>query len=579
MKSLIITAFASIVSLTTLPLLAQNSPQQTAPQTSQPSLTAAVQVPFDRDGRLWIITQEMEQQYIFFPKYPNLVDARLFQLPDSTIVLEITQLVNNAATESTRLVLAKEELNELRNNISDKLQQGAQQQAQNPFGQNPFGRNQFPQGSQNQGSIWGTNMRGQFNEQWLNNYEKIELGISAASLGILYGIGLDAALSSGSRFSFGVGTIGMPIAFAGGTIYATSQPWFSRPASMMLLNGMTMGALHGMAAYLSLVDEQNTDVRLILPAGLIGSIAESALTLRIPEMLNMNYAQTSMMTGLGASAMLTGAMASVASGAFGLDARGSLSPNSLRWMSLFSLVGSAGGYYLGYQNSQTQHLSGGDSFVFMDAMQLVSALPLSIGILQLNTANPVLPDLRVFAGSTIGAQALGYVLGNELIRNKDFTLRQGAMISEAASYGALAGLVPFLFSFNANSFFYAPILSSAGGLVGLGLAYFNLVRDADAQDKARRQTEGTQKFSLEHSDADTNNNLAERTDTWFAVFSRHSDVRVSPLGLLGVIKPELGLLGAAMPLVSIHTNLGAMEREHEQAQHDAIRRRKSEEYR
>lgn len=520
---------------------AQSSPQGASAKTS-----AEIQAPFDKDGKLWIITEEMERQYGFFPKYRNVIDARLFQLPDSSFVLELTQLVGSVP-ENTRIPLSLVELVNLRNTVSDALQRGQMSQPQGGF----FG---------------GGNFARPLDERNLGDWEKTSLVISATTLGLSYGFLTDALSFSGSNPSFfpaaGVATIAAPIAFGGGALWAVSQPWFTRSSSLMLLNGISSGFVHGLAGYLVVADQQQIEGRALGVSGILGSLIESGLTLRLPETLNLNYGQTSLLTNMGSSTILTGALAAVALGAFNPDAQGNLNSNALRLTAAASLLGSAGGYFLGYRLGQSQNIAPGDAIVFEAPSSIALLVPIST--LLLPQVTQTFPDLRLYAGLTVGAQALGYVLGNELIRNKDFTFDHGRQINQAVSLGVTLGLIPLYAGLNGDAARYAPLLMAAGGAVGFTIAYINCSKQAEQFDKARRASTGEQSLLPEEIPE-------SRTHSWFESLARHTDVRFSPLGMAGFVHPALSLVGANTPIVSVRTQLGAMEREHEEWQREAMK--------
>lgn len=531
---------------------------QTAPQTAPAKTSTEIQAPFDKDGKLWIITEEMERQFGFFPKYRNVIDARLFQLPDSTFLLELTQLVGSVP-ENTRIPLSLVELVNLRNAVSDALQRGQVSQPQGGF----FG-------------FGGGNFARPLDERYLNDWEKTSLVISATTVGLLYGILSDPVFISSTTSpsytpSIGITTIAVPLAFGGGTLWAVSQPWFTRSSALMLTNGITSGFFHGLAGYLVFADQQQLlgqGLGGLGISGIVGSLIESGLTLRLPEALNLNYGQTSLMTNMGSSTIFTGALAAIALGAFNVDTQGNnLNPNAYRLTAAASLLGSAGGYFLGYRLGQSQNIAPGDAVVFENPAGFAILLPFSITLAS-SQSQQSLPDVRLLSGLTIGAQALGYVLGNELIRNKDFSFDQGRQINSAASLGTTLGLITLYAVRTGGIAFYAPLLAVVGGGVGFTIAYLNAAKQAEANDQARRDGTNTKSSSLQIMPGEDAKSwlesLAERT-------ARHTDVQFSPLGFLGMAHPVLGVLGTASPIVSIRTQLGAIEREETEWQREAIK--------
>jgi hypothetical protein len=330
----------------------------------------------------------------------------------------------------------------------------------------------------------------------------------------------------------------------------------------MLVNGISSGFAHGLAGYLIVADQQQIEGRALGVSGIVGGLIESGLTLRLPETLNLNYGQTSLLTNMGSSTILTGALAAVALGAFNPDAQGNFNSNALRLTAAASLLGSAGGYFLGYRLGQSQNIAPGDAIVFEAPASIALLVPIST--LLLPQVTQTAPDVRLYAGLTAGAQVLGYVLGNELIRNKDFTFDQGRQINQMMSLGVTLGLIPLYAGLNGDAARYAPLLMAAGGAIGFTIAYANCSKQAEQYDKARRGSTGAQSLLPEEMPE-------SRTHSWFENLAQHTDVQFSPVGFVSAVHPALWLIGANTPIVSVRTQLGAMEREHEEWQREAMK--------
>ena len=519
------------------------------------------QVPFDKEGKVWIITEEMERRHRFFPAYRNIIDARLFQLPDSTFVVELTQLIGDVP-EYKRRRLSLTELVELRNRVSDALQNPAASSA--------------PGSGQNGGWFGGGMGFAQvLDEVNLNEWEKTSLVLQATTLGLGYGFITDALqFSTGNPAfigSFGATTLIAPIAFGGGTLWAVSQPWFTRSSGLMLNNGLSSGFLHGIAAYLTVADPLSINGGAMGFSGLAGSALEAGATLRLPEELNLGYGQTSMMVNMGANAFLTGALAAVGLGAFDMQG-GFVDFSGLRITAASALLGSAGGYFLGYRLGQGQHISAGDDIVFENPARWALFLPLSVALLPSGD----FPDLRLVAGASVAAEALGYLLGNELIKNKDFSFDQGLQINQAVSLGVTAGLIPLYAGLSTDILRYAPIISVLGGAVGFALSYGGAVIQAETNDKERRAREGAPGAMRTSLDANGEDEFSPyQSPSLFDRYARRVKMEFSPLGIASMASATLGIPGFAAPLVTVRADIGAMEQEHTASQKEAIQRDKS----
>jgi hypothetical protein len=533
-----------------------------AAESAPPKSSFETQVPFDKEGKVWIITEEMERRHRFFPSYRNVIDARLFQLPDSSFVVELTQLVGNAP-EYKRRRLSLVELVDLRNRVSDALQ-------------NPAAAPQMGGGFGQSGGLFGGgfSFAQPLDEVNLTEWEKTSLVLSATTLGLAYGFFADALqFSSGSASilpGFGATTLIAPLAFGGGSLFAVSQPWFTRSSGLMLGNGLSAGFLHGIAAYLTVADPQSIQGGALGFSGLVGSALEGSLTLRLPEELNLRYGQTSMMVNMGSASVLTGALAAVALGAFDAPS-GAPDLSGVRITAASSLLGSAGGYFLGYRLGQGQHIAAGDDIVFENPARLAMFVPLSLALLP----GFDFPDLRLIAGATIAAEAAGYFLGNQLIANKDFSFDQGLQINQAVSLGTTVGLIPLYAGLSTDVLRYAPVLSILGGAVGFVLSYVGVAKQAEINDKERRAREGAsgggQKTSFLFGD-DREDLLDQSPPSWAHRYARHIRMEFSPLGIASMASATLGMPWLAAPLVSVRADIGAIEREHTVSQLEAIKR-------
>ncbi|MCS6808241.1 MAG: hypothetical protein RML40_03475 [Bacteroidota bacterium] len=529
--------------LASFTLLAQgeNSQQYSEKQSAARS-ALDIQIPFDSEGKLWIITEELERQYRFFPQYPNLIDARLYQQADSSFVLEIAQLVDSVP-ENTRLRLSLADFIELRHRVNTALNAG---------------------GYGSLGNLESTRLS---NEYVLSDVEKISLGLSTITLGLAYGLIADllSINTNSAQASASTMTIATPLAFGAGSFWAISQPWFNRSSSLMLTNGLTVGFIHGIAAYIALANPSTLQGTLAGVIGIAGSIAESALTLHLPAQWNLSYGQTSMITSMGASSLLTGALSSIALGILGFDNQGTMYPDALRWTAALSLAGSAGGYILGYRLGQIQHIAAGDNSVFSAPSNLLTLLPISLAIpsLVLNNANMTLGNIRLLAAATIGAQVAGYALGYAFIDKKDFSFEQGQYIDQATALGSSLGLIPFYTGLRSDILFYTPLLSTLGGAAGFAIAYLHIAQQAEQNDKNRRNRTGL--FSMVSSDTSDYRLLYSDNLLWLHRFFQRTKITFSPLGILSAFDTHLGI---AQPAITISTCLVTAEQdqiEHQRA--------------
>jgi hypothetical protein len=495
-----------------VPAIAQSVPVQGAPVPQTPSNAPStlqtsplqapeVQIPFDTDGNIWTITQAMEQQYGFLREYPNVVEARLYQAQtaDSSYTLELTQFLNGR-TQRTRIPLSREQTNDLRSRVVSALQ------------------------------VTPTFAP----EERLTDWEKTSLAISAGLLGLYYGIFTDATVlatqnTSGSTGpSFGTATLLTPLLFAGGAIWATNQSWFNRSSALMLGNGLTLGFLRGIFLYGLIGDVRTGTGGGLVATGVLTAAAEAGFGMTIPTTLNLNYGQTTVLTGMGATGLLAGVLMPATLGAFDNGSNGW----DFRGVSAVVLGLSAAGYYGGYLLGQSQHFAGGDGLVFGTPATLGLLLPLSVTFLN----NPQTIDGKLTAGLSLLTHGAGYVLGGMLIKDKDFSFQQGRAISSATGLGVLAGLLPSLADRSGQTARLSTLLMVLGGGVGFGISYALNSTQAGLNDRTRRAANGSQ------------------SSLWMDEVLKRTSVEVSPMGMLGMAAPQMfanPALGAGLGAVSL----------------------------
>jgi len=524
--------------LLTTPQQSSTTASSAAPQTTQER-----QIAFTIEETLFVITAELEEQLNLFPEYPGLVEARLFQkvtqpqaarsaqVQDSLFVLEILQSLFGRS-ERTRIPLTAAQMQDLRARVSAAL---ATMPTQDP-------------------------------ELSLSDWEKTFTALNTGFIGLAYGLFADASNTPVSRpvSSIGAATLLTPLAFAGGTIWATSQPWFSLASLPMLNNGVLMGFLHGASIAVMLAQPQNgaSAMYTTVLSGIGGSVAESAFGMIAAKNAGLNFGETTLLTACGASGFGVGVLSSALAGAF------SGSFDYIRLGFGASLAASAGGYLLGNSLRYGQHIANGDGLVMTAPAQIAALLPFSV--LLTNARNSTSEDLRTAGWLTLATHVGGYALGSALISNKDFSLGQGRAINQLMGLGALPGLALLVASQNSEITNAAPLIAVLGSAVGFGIGYSQQAVQAQRQAAERNQRSGAPKLFPSRSGLTPalHDELAEfalwqreAEDTpftrWLTRAAERTDVQFSPLGLVGVVSPALVPAGVSLPLVQIRHTFGA----------------------
>jgi hypothetical protein len=523
---------AAAQTLLTTPQQSSTTASSAAPQTTQER-----QIAFNIEETLFVITAELEEQLNLFPEYPGLVEARLFQkvtqpqaarsaqVQDSSFVLEISQSLFGRS-ERTRLTLAAAQVQDLRARVSAAL---ATMPTQDP-------------------------------ELSLSDWQKTFTALNTGLIGLGYGLFADASNVSVSRpaSSIGAATLLTPLAFAGGTIWATSQPWFSLASLPMLNNGVIMGFLHGASLSLMVAEPRNgvLATQTAVLSGIVGSVAESAFGMIAAKNAGLNFGETTLLTSCGASGFGVGVLGSALAGAFGSSFDG------VRLGLGASLAASAGGYVLGNALRYGQHIANGDGLVMTAPVQVATLLPFSV--LLTNARNSTSEDLRTTGWLTLATHVGGYALGSALITNKDFSLEQGRAINQLMGLGALPGLALLVASQNSEIGNAAPLIAVLGSAIGFGIGYTQQAAQAQRQAAERNQrldapTLFPSRSGLTpalHDEFALWQREAEDTPLtrWLTRAAERTDVQFSPLGLVGVVSPALVPAGMSLPLVQIrHT--------------------------
>jgi hypothetical protein len=311
-KSLLFFLLVIFLNLITQALLAQERP-----------------VPFDAEGKYLTISPDQERMLSLFPEYPNFIQARLFQTPDSAFVLEVLHFVGDSVNRQ-RIPMNLTKLQSLRKRFVQGL------------------KKMIPD-----------------IESTLAGIEKTTAVLANTVLGLGYGlVGLNGASSIPAS------SIAVPIIFCGGSIWATSQPWFNRSSLVMLENGLTIGSLHGIALAGVFANPSTARFMDYWGVGVATGIVEAGVGVFAVDKFQLNYGQTTLITELGFSGLLTGFGAGFIA-----------SPNNFGVISGLSLLGSGLGIYSGVALSQGQNWANGDGLVFGALSPLGLVFPSALTLL------------------------------------------------------------------------------------------------------------------------------------------------------------------------------------------------------
>jgi len=391
-------------------------------------------VPLDEEGKLERIDSNLENKLGFFPDYKNFHEARLFQITDTTFVLEIFYRSQKALLKD-RVEFTAEDVQDFRRKVSEQI------------------KKQVPQAV-------------------LNQEGRPELlgGTLALSLGY-YGWALPAALdvqeqklavalymftSSGSFF--------LPF-------WLTREISVTRAEASLSFYGGTRGIAHGILMNMLLFGKESSD-RGVIASGMFASIAETVLGFYIAGKTDMEPGKAAVI-GVG--------------GDFGFGwglgmahlANFLEKDNNERSIAGTVLLGSATGLLTGTFLANQQPYSRGDAAVLRAVGILGAYVPLAM----VDFTNP--KDKRYYTATSMIGSIVGLRLGHTLVKGKDFSTGYGTLITLGELAGGLVGLggAYLVSSENAENSSLFLTSSSIGAMAGFWLMYRSFEQEAQISEK------------------------------------------------------------------------------------------------
>lgn len=359
--------------------------------------------------------------------------------------------------------------------------------------------------------------------------------------------------------SFSSLRIAAPLLVMGGnlalSLYALSQPFYTRSTSDLIIDGATWAIPQGMALYSIFEDETNPNFFAMHAVGSALALARTCITLRLPDMLGFNHAQMRTLLGGGSSGTIIGLLLPLVLGIQPAQAQANsffsfvpTAPASLplRAMGISAVLGTGLGYYAGYQIAiqQERPMTGGNGAVFDGLGKAGFGLPFALG---LSIPVPGVEHFPIVSAIAIATQIGGFALSSAILSHHDFSYEQEVSLrsSEAigAGLGALAALiVPRTAGglLGLQSFVTLPLLGwSTGFLIGL----LNQIPDARArfiENSALKKVSG--KIGIH-----------EHGHSWFDDIASRTNIEFSPLGLASLFAPATSPLGfVSAPIINIH---------------------------
>lgn len=397
----------------------------------QRSASQELQVALDAEGRIDVITFEMEGKLQFFTDVAGFREARLFQVSDSSFVLEISY-VEGERNLKKRRPLSAQECREFRKKVSEKLGVLPPEMVMDQTG-----RPKLLTGSVGLGlGFYG----------WaVPSVLEIKDGRVAVALYLL--------------------TCGATYAIANS---ATKNSVVTEPMATAYYYGATRGIIHGASVYGIFAGEQGA-VRWAILAGMGGSVLEGMYSVRLAEKYGAEQGTIEAVGLLGDLGIGFGLGTS-----YVIDAKtGTIAG--------LTLLGAGAGLLAGHGLTSQDHYTSGD----VDVLQTTIVTCGSIAFTVLDMMD-VKQNKQYVTGSMVGI-AVGVGIGQQLVSGRDFTSSQGTRIRLAASGGMVLGLgiAQIVSSDNQDRTLYLT-LGTLGVLAGFGLSYAILAPDATSGSMGER---------------------------------------------------------------------------------------------
>jgi hypothetical protein len=343
------------------------------------------QVPVDEEGVIQIIDRNLEGRLNLFPDYEGFQEARMYQLPDSSFIIEITYRVDDQSLKK-RLPMDAGEAVEFRRKVSQRI------------------RERSPRTTVDQSG-------------------RAALLTGTALLGLAYyGWALPVAcdINDGKTFT------AVYMLTAGSTFFipfiATSTSQVTEGQATLSLYGGGMGILHGFLLYglVAGADEFDGDGRTAIATSLLTSVAEGVAGFMIAGATRMSDGKANVITGVGTAGLGAGAAIAYLTDVEDFEGVAGL-----------MLLGTGAGFVAGNTLANMQTYTAGDATVLNTATALGAYIPAAL----LYVVGGKEDAGKLYVGTGLVGMAGGIYAGHQLVKGHDFSNADGNYVS----LGTLAG--------------------------------------------------------------------------------------------------------------------------------------------
>jgi hypothetical protein len=382
-----------------------------------------IQIPIDEEGKLEYINSELEKNLGLFKEYPNFIAARLFQIADTSFVLEIFYRPEETLLKK-RIPFSVKEISDFKQHVMARIEQIVPESVLDQEGRT-----------------------------------KLIVGITTLSLGY-YGWAIPVAFEvDDSKLAVALymltGGAGFFFPFS-----ITKDIAVTDAAATLSIYGGYRGIVHGIA--LANVFSKDPSSKAVILSGMVASIVEGICGFHIANSSNMS-AGTAEVIGTGGDFGIGYGL--------GIAHLADLEDQAV-WGSI--LLSSGAGLFVGNSLAKSQPYTRGDAYVLSTAGLLGAYIPLAI--VDIAEGEDKAYSTASMVGATIGLWA-----GHSLVKGKDFTTGQGRLVGLGTMVGGLvgSGLAYLMSSDNDNSVLF--LTSSAiGASGGFWIMYNSFAEKAQA---------------------------------------------------------------------------------------------------
>jgi hypothetical protein len=384
-----------------------------------------VLVPFDSSGKIERIDQKLEQDIRLFPEYPGFREAVLYRTSDTTFVLEIMYR-NNGRIVRTQRPLTAVEAEKLRRTVMQTVLVCAPTVILDQSGRKP-------------------------------------LIVRNLTLALLYhGWALPAALEVSGAAAGGMYLItGAAGYFV--PMLLTEQKSISRGTATLAMYGASRGIGHGLMLGLVVQDDDVTNG--ILGLGVAASVIEEIVAVQVAAKTNMSDGDAVAIGVMGDFGSAIGVELAYVSDFF--------EGEHTREVGSVILAGSAVGITTGALLASKLNYTRGDAYIVRGA----GVLGVMIPIAALDYGNP---DAKAYSYAAMTGSVAGLFAGHLLIRGRDFSTDNGALVTLGEVAGGLLGLGLVTMASpegeNSGAIYWTGATVGAAG--GFALTYSLLHKDA-----------------------------------------------------------------------------------------------------